>query len=105
MYGIEVAEKLGISNRIIKNAYKIRDGVSFDYEEHKVKKSKYNSKLAIDKCINCGNNKNLHTHHILPQQYFSNNNNKIEGFDKNALYNLIILCEKCHNQIHSSCHN
>ena len=105
MYGIEVAEKLGISNRIIKNAYKIREGVSFDYEEHKVKKSKYNSKLAIDKCINCGNNKNLHTHHILPQQYFSNDNNKIEGFDKNALYNLIILCEKCHNQIHSSCHN
>ena len=99
-YGIEVAERLGIEVNIIKNAKKIRDGIQFYYKPiNEEKTSKYNSKLNVKECYSCKTKLNLHTHHILPQQEFKNDKQK-DGFRKNALYNLVVLCESCHNETH-----
>jgi len=99
-YGIEVAERLGIEANIIKNAKKIRDGIQFYYKPiNEEKTSKYNSKLNVKECYSCKTKLNLHTHHILPQQEFKNDKQK-DGFWKNALYNLVVLCESCHNETH-----
>jgi 5-methylcytosine-specific restriction endonuclease McrA len=62
--------------------------------------SKYNSQLNVKECFSCKTNINLHTHHILPQQEFNNENQK-EGFRKNALYNLVVLCDSCHTKTHN----
>lgn len=100
-YGIEVAERLGIDASIIKNAKKIRNGIHFFYQPIKEDKtSKYNSQLNVKECFSCKTNINLHTHHILPQQEFNNENQK-EGFRKNALYNLVVLCDSCHTKTHN----
>lgn len=99
MYGIEVAEKFGISNAIIERAKKIRSHVRFDYVEENVRKSKYNSKLNVSECFKCGSREQLHTHHIFPQKNFSNSVSK-DGFRKDGLYNLLVLCHECHEGVH-----
>ena len=99
-YGIEVAEKVGIHPRIIKRAFEIRNGVHFYYETYNPQKtSRYHSTLKMDKCHICHDTKNLHCHHILPQKEFPET--KItNGFRKDAKYNLLVLCQKCHDKIH-----
>ena len=100
LYGIEVAEQLGISPRIIDRAYQIRHHVRFDYTaENAPKVSKYNQKLSLEECFRCGERKHLHTHHLFPQKNFDGKQEK-NGYRKNALYNLIVLCEQCHQQVH-----
>ena len=101
LYGVEVAEKLGIHSRIIDRALKIRQHVHFDYTlPNQEKKSRYNSKLSMDECLRCQSRVNLHTHHIFPQKYFKDGKDALNGFRKNALYNLIVLCEECHHDVH-----
>ena len=102
MYGIEVAEKLGLPTSIIKRAFEIRSGIHFYHKPvSPAKNSKYNQKLIVDKCFKCNCKEHLHTHHIFPQQEFTNTKQN-EGFRKDALYNLVVLCEKCHQNIHHS---
>lgn len=101
LYGVEVADKLGISSRIIERAHKIRQHVKFEYiPQNQDKKSRYNSKLNMEECIRCESRINLHTHHIYPQKNFKDGKEELNGFRKNALYNLIVLCEDCHHDVH-----
>lgn len=68
--------------------------------------SKYNSKLNVHKCAVCNyypkNNveKPLEIHHINFQKN-ADKNGFIKGksFHKNHLTNLVVLCDKCHDQI------
>lgn len=100
-YGIEVAEKFGISENIIKRAHEIRKHVRFDYVEENVKRSKYNSKLCVNECFKCGSREQLHTHHIFPQKNFIDNVSVTkDGFRKDGLYNLLVLCHHCHESVH-----
>lgn len=99
-YGVEVAEKIGISASLIKRAYQIRKGVHFFYEPYDPEKnSRYNSSVKMEKCVLCHETKNLHCHHIFPQQKFDSTN-ILQGFRKDGKYNLVILCQKCHDSIH-----
>lgn len=98
-YGIEVAEKFGIPNTIIERAKEFRKHVRFDYVESHCRKSKYNAKLNVSECFKCGSREQLHTHHIFPQKNFENDID-MDGFRKNALYNLLVLCHCCHEQVH-----
>lgn len=101
LYGLEVAEQLGISSRVTDRAYQIRNHVRFDYtEENTMKLSKYNPKLSMEECFRCGERKHLHTHHIFPQKNFQDGKQEKNGYRKNALYNLIVLCEHCHHSVH-----
>ena len=53
-------------------------------------------------CEKCGNEFDLHTHHINEQQ-MSDKDGIIEGrFHKNMKHNLMTLCQKCHIEIHST---
>jgi len=66
------------------------------------KKSKYNSKKYMTKCELCGKKEQdeLETHHIVEQKE-SNDDGFLEKemYHKNELFNLMILCKKCHNKI------
>ena len=99
MYGIEVAEKFGIPTSITKRAREIRSHVRFDYTEENIRKSKYNSKLSVSECFKCGSREQLHTHHIFPQKNFEGSV-ATDGFRKDSLYNLLVLCFQCHEKVH-----
>lgn len=98
-YGIEIASDMGMPKEFIRKASEIRGRIECHYgAEKKIKKSRYNKKLFLDKCFKCGSAQALHTHHITPQADFS----KSTPHDKHGLYNLITLCEPCHHETHSA---
>ena len=97
-YGLEMAEQYGFPKEIMKRAYSIRDKERILVQK---KKSKYNSKIIVDKCSECGTRKDLHTHHIHEQSQ-SNEYGLIENrFHKNNKFNLMILCKDCHEKHHN----
>ena len=100
-YGIEIAERLGLSKSFTKRCYNFRKQINGQNELFlNSKKSRYNSKVYIDVCQMCGSNKNLHTHHI-NEQHTANEKGMIKHFHKNIKFNLMIVCESCHNKIHN----
>lgn len=100
MYGIEIANDMGLPIEFIKKAIEIRNKINYSFgEETKIKKSRYNKRLYVDKCFKCGSTNLLHTHHITPQSVFMSS--AMNHHDKDGLYNLIILCEPCHHETHS----
>ena len=68
--------------------------------------SKYNINKIISTCEICKNTNATDVHHI-NQQCDANENNIINDnengiFNKNKLWNLVSLCKKCHQNVHSS---
>lgn len=100
IYGLEIAEYLGFPQEFVRKAYAYR--ARLDTENAAVvpiKRSRYNRKKWIDKCSRCGTNRELHTHHILPQASAS-----VDGYigfyPKDAAHNLVTLCRACHEKEH-----
>ena len=99
-YGLEVAKSLDIDSEFIRKANVIRkkliEGTSDLLSK---KKSKYNNDIYVDTCNICKTRLNLESHHIKEQS-----NADIDGFidnmPKNASYNILVLCKKCHQKIH-----
>lgn len=101
IYGIEIAQSLGLKQEIIKRAYKIRKKMLKEPTQLlSTKKSRYNSKVYMDKCAVCKSREDLHTHHILFQKD-ANEQGLIGVVPKNAKYNLVVLCEGCHQAVHN----
>ena len=99
-YGIEIAQAIGLDKEFIKSAFNFRNKHEGNNSELlNYKKSRYNSKLFVDKCNRCGSKHDLHTHHI-HEQHTSNKNGIINHFPKNIKHNLEILCEQCHIKHH-----
>ena len=65
------------------------------------KKSRYNNELELNNCYFCNCTDKLECHHINWQKDF--NKNKIHEdkphIKKNKLYNLMVVCMKCHDMI------
>lgn len=54
---------------------------------------KYNNK-----CSKCGNDKGLEAHHIKPIKYIKRN--RIAPYQDNSVENGLLLCKKCHKEVH-----
>lgn len=82
------------------------DGVQKDTLVPLVAKSRYNSKLWLNRCQICGyvrtkkTDMPLDTHHILEQATASSSGH-IDHRHKNELSNLTTLCKQCHQQVHA----
>ena len=102
IYGLEVCKSLFLPEEFIKDAYEIRKTYLRKRDHLESNKSVYNSnKILSEKCEICKNNKSQEIHH-LQYQKFANENNYIKNiFHKNHSANLVSICEKCHNLIHS----
>lgn len=108
MYGIEIAESMGVEKEMCAIAYELRkcieEKIVIDESEvSPTRKSVYNSQVYIDKCGIPECNKPVEeTHHIKPQCSASDIG-QIEHFHKNDEHNLVGLCKDHHRQItHSS---
>ena len=111
IYGITVAKHIIQNLDVINKALEIKN-ILLDKNPLSsglaTKYSKYNSNVLMDKCGICGK---LNTH-IDPSPLESHHINKqsdsINGFDKtkkhipkNAVFNLLVVCRKCHDKIHN----
>ena len=106
IYGLEVAMSLSIDDEFIKKAMKTRNRlIGMKNQFLSTKTSRYNKKIYMDSCSLCGKNPNyeneLHTHHI-NEQNKADSNGYIEHYHKDSSFNLIILCDECHKNLHSN---
>jgi DNA mismatch repair protein MutS len=102
IYGIEVAKSLDIKNDFIKSALTIRKELVGESNSFlNTKKSRYNSNIYVDECNYCKKRTNLQTHHI-KEQSMADKNGLIDHTHKNNSSNLIVLCQGCHQYLHSN---
>jgi DNA mismatch repair protein MutS len=100
-YGIEVAKSLHLENSFIEKAYEIR---SRHFPETalgdlNLKTSRYNVQKIRGKCEIC-NDESQEVHHKL-EQHKADVNGYIGSIHKNNVRNLMNLCVRCHDNIHS----
>jgi len=99
LYGLEVCRGLGMSNEFLKIAHDIRLNIEGRTNEFvATKQSKYNSAVRVGECNLC-DKAATEVHHINPQM-LADENGFIRHFHKNREFNLIPVCEECHNKIH-----
>jgi DNA mismatch repair protein MutS len=110
IYGITVAQyilddPLFINKAVeIKNNLLEKNGINTNLVSKK--KSLYNKEIYMDICTICGCEEKLECHHINMQKDFINTINgqlniKKKHIVKDSKANLIVLCSKCHNNLHS----
>ena len=96
LYGLEVARAMDLPFEFIEHALQNRNriiGVS-------QKVSSWNKDIVRKECEICKAHINLEVHHIVPRN--SANNNVLEdGSHMNDKRNLIVVCEACHDKVHS----
>ena len=105
MYGLEVCKSLNLPEEFLKLAHDIRIKYNRQYGSVlSLKQSHYNSKKLIGVCEQCNIKMGTEVHHIHQQKEANADNIIIKdtlSFHKNHLANLMTLCEKCHQTIHS----
>lgn len=107
VYGLMVAKYLIKNTKFINRAEIIKDRLIKNEVNKNIKKSNYNKKLLVKSCYICNyypidNEKELETHHIHFQKNCLKNGKIIDKLylSKNKLYNLVVLCHKCHVKVH-----
>jgi DNA mismatch repair protein MutS len=99
-YGLEVCKSLGFDRDFLDEANRIRRETEQTPEFlMSTKTSRYNSRVYVDQCSICKTHLNLQTHH-LKEQREADERGFIEHYHKNAAFNLLVLCQKCHQEIH-----
>jgi DNA mismatch repair protein MutS len=105
MYGLEVCKSLNLPQDFLKNAYAIRNKYN---PENKslldLKTSHYNSNKIVGICEKCNENVGVEVHHLQYQKEADENGiikNNDMIFHKNNLANLLTVCDKCHQEIHT----
>ena len=95
LYGLEIAHSILQDESFHQIAYKLRnDLIKKSDKIVAAKKSKYNSNLYVDHCEICESNDKLEAHHIIFQSK--------SNVRKNRKSNLVVLCDKCHHDVHSN---
>lgn len=104
IYGLLIAKHIINNPKFIKRASEIKDVFLKNISIMFPKKSKYNKQVYIYDCQICGakDTDKLDTHHINEQKKCQS------GFvddkphiAKHAVSNLVILCKKCHQDVHN----
>jgi DNA mismatch repair protein MutS len=99
IYGLEVAKALDLDITFIDKANEIRRkilGRSNIIVDNCV--SNYNASVIKTVCSIC--KKPTEEVHHINEQHLADKDGYIGNFHKNSLFNLVQLCEKCHNNIH-----
>lgn len=102
LYGLEVCKSLDLDGDFLELANIVRQGIlglTAGIVSTKSNQNKYNTKVFKDVCQVCNENKAEEIHHIA-QQKDANENGYIDTFHKNDKFNLVCLCETCHNMVH-----
>ena len=102
MYGLEVCKSLYLEDAFLAQAYSIRNKYFPENRgELSNKSTTYNGKKVRGICEMCKSEIAEETHHMSPQKDASPEGH-IGTFHKNHKANLLSVCEKCHDSIHST---
>jgi DNA mismatch repair protein MutS len=106
-YGIEVCKALDMDESFLELAAEVREeymgGKAANASKAsnasiKVKKSRYNASVFVDRCQVCGG-KASEVHHVKEQQS-ADEHGFIGTVHKNHKSNLVAICESCHDKVH-----
>jgi DNA mismatch repair protein MutS len=111
VYGIAIAKHILNDPEFINMAIDFKNEFlkekDVNYKLMSDKKSNYNKNVFVDSCYLCGSSKNLESHHINFQKDFtdkmgqlSHKNKDKKHIIKNSESNIIVLCSKCHDDLH-----
>lgn len=104
LYGLEVCKAMDLEPDFVHMASLIRQEILNNNDSNFVvqKLSKYNAQLVVDDCKVCGSKTQVETHHIVFQKDADTNGmiQRNGPFHKNAQFNLVPLCEECHEKVH-----
>lgn len=102
LYGLEVCKSLDLEQDFLEIANSVRQGIlkiSKNIVSEQSNGNKYNKNVYMDECQVCGQ-KASEVHHI-NEQKDADEDGYIDGkFHKNSKFNLVCLCEECHNSVH-----
>lgn len=110
VYGITVAKYIINDKDFMDTALEIKNELLQGYDSMiSGKTSRYNSSIYIHECQIChkkdikGHASPLETHHIIFQKEFVEGAPKTKShINKNDKANLVVLCNECHDKIHSN---
>ena len=100
MYGLEVCKSLHLDDGFLEKAYQIRQKY-FSKSELSFASSPYNKDKIRGICELCNEKLGEEIHHLDPQKN-ADVNGFIGTFHKDHAANLMTVCSKCHDNIHSS---
>lgn len=110
IYGITIAQYILDDKNFINKAIELKNNLleksGTNTKLISGKKSLYNKEIYMDACTICGSQDKLESHHINMQKDFISdinghiNKNK-KHIVKDSKANLIVLCSKCHDNLHS----
>jgi DNA mismatch repair protein MutS len=101
LYGLEVCKSLDLDNEFLALANKVRHKLLDTHENilaSTSNKNKYNKQVYVDNCQVCG--QKAHEIHHISQQKYADEHGYINSFHKNDKFNLVCLCEECHDKVH-----
>ena len=101
MYGLEVCKSLYLDHEFLEQAYAVRKKY-FPVNKGLLDRdtSSYNSKKIKGLCEHCHKEEAVDTHHLLHQES-ADEKGWIDATYKNHKANLMSLCKKCHDFMHS----
>jgi hypothetical protein len=103
IYGIEVARALHLPPDFLETAQKIRRTILGQKTEEESTASSWNPSIIRKACEVCGNKvvRDLEVHHIRPREEAKGAKHFSDGSARDAVANLAVLCETCHDLHHA----
>jgi DNA mismatch repair protein MutS len=103
LYGLEVAKAMRIPDDILEDAIRFRKRLTGEAEISESVGSSWNSSVVRIKCQICNKTEasDLEVHHI-KERHMANRHGRLEdGSDVHSQANLVVLCDSCHDDVHS----
>jgi DNA mismatch repair protein MutS len=103
LYGLEVARAMNLPLEVLESAHAIRRGLLGTAAEEEAPMSSWNAEVQRRACERCGEAKTrlLEVHHIQPRSEATASGHFADGSHMNHSRNLMVLCERCHDEHHA----
>ena len=102
LYGLEVARAMDLPQEFIEQALKNRHTIMGSTTQQNASLSSWNTEIVRKECELCHKQilKDLEVHHIKPRAE-AKNGILDDGSHMNDKRNLIVICQKCHDDVHA----
>ena len=103
LYGLEVAKAMRIPDDIMEDAIRFRKRLTGEADLELSVGSSWNSSIVRRTCDKCGNSEldSLEVHHIKERNMANASGHLSDGSNVHRSANLIVLCDECHDKVHS----
>jgi DNA mismatch repair protein MutS len=102
LYGLEVAKAMDLPFDFLEVAHQNRRKILGTRADSDIKVSSWNTEVAIKRCEMCGKEgRSLEVHHIVPRMEADPTGILPDGTPMNAVSNLAVLCQRCHDLHHA----